>query len=477
MGGKSRKKLWSGRFTEETDRLVEVFTASLPFDMRLYDHDIEGSIAHCRMLDKQGIIPPADAASIIDALSEIRSEIASGAFRFLQTDEDIHMAVERGLIDRIGPVGGKVHTGRSRNDQVSLDMRLYLRDEIGDIMKLVAELQKTLVALAKREIDTIMPGYTHLQKAQPVLLAHYLLAFREMLQRDAARLADCLGRVNVMPLGSAALAGTSLPLDRKYTARQLGFREISANSMDAVSDRDFVAEFIFDASLLMMHLSRFCEDLIIWSSGEFGFVEISDAYTTGSSIMPQKKNPDVAELIRGKTGRVYGNLVRILTVLKGLPMTYNRDLQEDKEPLFDTVDTVKMSLMVLTGMAGNLTFNRQRMLEEAAKGFSTSTDVAEYLVTRGVPFREAHGIVGRLVAHCISSGKELSDISLRELRKFYTGFDEGIYAVIPVKKAVNARQTLGGTAKKEVMKQIREAEGQAGKKGRGSRVKGKGEQV
>ena len=277
-----------------------------------------------------------------------------------------------------------------------------------------------------------------------------------------------------MPLGSAALAGTSLPLDRKYTAKQLGFKEISANSMDAVSDRDFVAEFIFDAGLLMMHLSRFCEDLIIWSSGEFGFVEISDAYTTGSSIMPQKKNPDVAELIRGKTGRVYGNLVRILTVLKGLPMTYNRDLQEDKEPLFDTVDTVKMSLMVLSGMAGNLTFYRQRMLEEAAKGFSTATDVAEYLVTRGVPFREAHGIVGRLVAHCISSGKDLSEISLRELRKFYTGFDEGIYAVIPVKKAVNARQTVGGTAKKEVLKQIKEAEGQA-KKVKGQRSKDKEE--
>jgi argininosuccinate lyase len=467
MSGKTRKKLWGGRFTEETDRLVEAFTASLPFDVRLYSQDIEGSIAHCRMLERQGIIPPADASSIVETLSEIRSEIESGAFRFQQVDEDIHMAVERGLIERIGPAGGKVHTGRSRNDQVSLDMRLYLRDEIGDILKLLAELQKTFVALAKREIDTLMPGYTHLQKAQPVLLAHYLMAFREMLGRDKARLAECLGRVNVMPLGSAALAGTSLPLDRRFTAKQLGFREISANSMDAVSDRDFVAEFIFDAGLLMMHLSRFCEDLIIWSSGEFGFVEISDAYTTGSSIMPQKKNPDVAELIRGKTGRVYGNLVRILTVLKGLPMTYNRDLQEDKEPLFDTVDTVKMSLMVLTGMAGNLTFNRQRMLEEAAKGFSTSTDVAEYLVTRGVPFREAHGIVGRLVAYCIAKGKDLSGLSLRELRKFYTGFDEGIYAVIPVKRAVNARQTAGGTAKREVLKQIKEAEGQAGRKGKG----------
>jgi len=467
MGGKTRRKLWSGRFTEETDRLVEIFTASLPFDMRLYDHDIEGSIAHCRMLEKQGIIPPADAGKIVEALAEIRADIGSGAFRFVQTDEDIHMAVERGLIKRIGPAGGKVHTGRSRNDQVSLDMRLYLRDEIGEILKLVVELEKTLVALAKREIDTIMPGYTHMQKAQPVLLSHYLLAFREMLERDAARLAECLERVNVMPLGSAALAGTSLPLDRKYTAKLLGFKAISANSMDAVSDRDFVAEFIFDAGLLMMHLSRFCEDLIIWSSGEFGFVEISDAYTTGSSIMPQKKNPDVAELVRGKTGRVYGNLIRILTVLKGLPMTYNRDLQEDKEPLFDTVDTVKMSLNVLSGMAGNLDFNRQRMLEEAAKGFSTATDVAEYLVTRGVPFREAHGIVGRLVAYCIAKGKDLPDLSLRELRKFYTGFDDEVYAVIPVKKAVNARHTIGGTAKKEVLRQIGEAEK---KKGPGHRV-------
>jgi len=461
MSGKTRRKLWSGRFGAETDRLVEVFTASLPFDARLSDYDIEGSIAHCRMLGRQGIIPPADAERIVEALGEIREQIRSGAFRFEPGDEDIHMAVERALIERIGPAGGKVHTGRSRNDQVSTDMRLYLRAEIGEILDLVGGLQKTFVTLAGREIDTILPGYTHLQKAQPVLLAHYLLAFREMLERDAQRLGECLERVNVMPLGSAALAGTSLPLDRKYTAKLLGFRSVAANSMDAVSDRDFVAEFIFDAGLLMMHLSRFCEDLIIWSSGEFGFVEISDAYTTGSSIMPQKKNPDVAELIRGKTGRVYGNLVRVLTVLKGLPMTYNRDLQEDKEPLFDTVDTVKMSLRVLTGMAGNLSFNRQRMLEEAAKGFSTATDVAEYLVTKGVPFREAHGIVGRLVAYCIARGKGLGEISLREFRKFYTGFDEGVYAVIPVQKAVNARKTQGGTAKKEVLRQIDRAQKQA----------------
>ncbi|MCU0554485.1 MAG: argininosuccinate lyase [Syntrophales bacterium] len=471
MGGKTRRKLWSGRFSGETNRLVEVFTASLPFDARLFDHDIEGSIAHCRMLDRQGIIPPADAARIVEALGGIREEIRSGAFRFVQTDEDIHMAVERGLIERIGPVGGKVHTGRSRNDQVSTDMRLYLRGEIGDILTLVAGLQRTFLDLARREVDTILPGYTHLQKAQPVLLAHYLLAFREMLERDAQRFAECLERVNVMPLGSAALAGTSLPLDRKYTAKLLGFRALTANSMDAVSDRDFVAEFIFDAGLLMMHLSRLCEDLIIWSSGEFGFVEIADAYTTGSSIMPQKKNPDVAELVRGKTGRVYGNLVRVLTILKGLPMTYNRDLQEDKEPLFDTVDTVKASLMVLIGMAGNLGFNRQRMLEEAAKGFSTATDVAEYLVTKGVPFREAHGIVGRLVAYCIAKEKGLEEISLREFRKFYTGFDDGVYAVIPVKKAVNARVTLGGTAKREVLRQIQEAEK---KTGPGPRARGTG---
>ena len=471
MSGKTRRKLWSGRFSGETDRLVELFTASLPFDARLFDCDIEGSIAHCRMLGRQGLVPPDDAARIIEALGEIREEIRAGTFRFVPSDEDIHMAIERGLIERIGPAGGKIHTGRSRNDQVSTDMRLYLRERIGDILDLVAGLQRTFVAVAKREIDTVLPGYTHLQKAKPVLLAHYLLAFREMLERDAQRLGECLERVNVMPLGSAALAGTSLPLDRKYTAKLLGFRAVTANSMDAVSDRDFVAEFVFDASLLMMHLSRFCEDLILWSSGEFGFVEIADAYTTGSSIMPQKKNPDVAELIRGKTGRVYGNLVRILTVLKGLPMTYNRDLQEDKEPLFDTVDTVKASLMVLIGMVGNLSFNRQRMAEEAAKGFSTATDVAEYLVTKGVPFREAHGIVGRLVAYCISRKKDLADISLREFRKFYTGFDDGVYAVIPVTKAVNARGTLGGTAKKEVLRQIERAEKSARVAGRGEKGK------
>ena len=458
MGGKTRRKLWSGRFTEETDRLVEVFTASLPFDMRLYDHDIEGSIAHCRMLEKQGIIPPADAGKILEGLAEIRTEIGSGAFRFVQTDEDIHMAVERGLIERIGPAGGKVHTGRSRNDQVSLDMRLYLRDEIRDILKLVAGLQETFVALARREIDTIMPGYTHMQKAQPVLLAHYLMAFWEMLDRDEARLRDCSKRVNFMPLGSAALAGTGLPIDRAYVARLLRFPKVTNNSMDSVSDRDFIAEFIFAASLVMMHLSRFCEDLILWSTDEFGYVEIADAFTTGSSIMPQKKNPDVAELIRGKTGRVYGHLMALLTILKGLPMTYNRDLQEDKEPLFDTVDTLQGSLRVLTAMIGHLSFNRKRMEAGAGGGFSTATDVAEYLVMKKVPFREAHGIVGRLVAFCIGKKRTLSDLSLKELRQFHPGFQKDLFDRLTARQSVNARKAAGGTAEETVRRRIEEIE-------------------
>lgn len=468
---KKSEKPWGGRFSEPTDRAVEDFTSSIQYDRRLYRYDIQGSEAHARMLARQGILTKAEAEAIHKGLRQILAEIEKGNFIFHPDDEDIHMAVEKALIERIGEAGGKLHTGRSRNDQIALDMRLYLREEIGRVIGLLAALKGEFVRAAKGTMGSIVPGYTHMQKAQPVLLSHYLLAFREMLDRDEARLRDCLKRVNVMPLGAAALAGTGLPIDRNHVARLLHFPCVSENSMDSVSDRDFVTEFIFDTSLMMMHLSRFCEDLILWSTDEFGYVEISDAFTTGSSIMPQKKNPDVAELIRGKTGRVYGNLVRILTVLKGLPMTYNRDLQEDKEPLFDTVDTVKASLMVLIGMVGNLSFNRQRMAEEAAKGFSTATDVAEYLVTKGVPFREAHGIVGRLVAYCISRKKDLADISLREFRKFYTGFDDGVYAVIPVTKAVNARGTLGGTAKKEVLRQIERAEKSARVAGRGEKGK------
>ncbi|MCE5263207.1 MAG: argininosuccinate lyase [Deltaproteobacteria bacterium] len=453
---KQDEKPWGGRFSEPTDRAVEAFTASIHFDRRLYRYDIEGSMAHARMLARQGLITAKENAAILKGLGEILSDIEAGSFAFHPDDEDIHMAVEKALIARIGEAGGKLHTGRSRNDQVALDIRLYLRAEIGCTVGLIRGLKAAFVGLAKKELGVIVPGYTHMQKAQPVLLSHYLLAFREMLDRDEARLADCLKRVNVMPLGSAALAGTGLPIDRRYVAKLLKFPAVSANSMDAVSDRDFVAEFIFAASLLMMHMSRFCEDLVLWSGDEFGYVEIADAFTTGSSIMPQKKNPDVAELIRGKTGRVYGNLTALLTLLKGLPMTYNRDLQEDKEPLFDTVDTVEACLGILTAMIGRLTYNRRRMEEGAAGGFSTATDVAEYLVMKGVPFREAHGIVGRIVSFCVQNGKELTGLTLREYRRFYPGFDRELLRHLTVRQSVSARQGSGGTAEEAVRKRLGE---------------------
>ncbi len=456
---KKDEKPWGGRFSEPTDREVEAFTTSLHYDRRLYRCDIEGSIAHARMLAKQGIITKREATAIRTGLLAIRAEIEAGTFLFHPDDEDIHMAVEKALTARIGEAGGKLHTGRSRNDQIALDIRLYLRAEIRDILILLGNLKAGFVERAKAEMGAIVPGYTHMQKAQPVLLSHYLLAFREMLDRDEARLRDCLKRVNVMPLGAAALAGTGLPIDRRYVARILGFPQVTANSMDSVSDRDFVAEFIFAASLVMMHLSRFCEDLILWSTDEFGYVEIADAFTTGSSIMPQKKNPDVAELIRGKTGRVYGDLVALLTILKGLPMTYNRDLQEDKEPLFDTVDTLQSSLRVLTAMIGRLTFNRQRMETGAGGGFSTATDLAEYLVRKGVPFREAHGIVGRIVAFCIQQGKALTGLTLKEFRKFYKGFEKDLFKCLTVRQSIQARQEIGGTAEETVRRRIAEIEG------------------
>ena len=457
----TQKKPWGGRFQEPTDKDVEAFTASIHFDKRLYRQDIEGSIAHARMLASQKIITKKEEKAILSGLKMIGKDIEAGRFVFNPDDEDIHMAIEKSLISRIGKAGGKLHTGRSRNDQVSLDVRLYLRDEIRRILELLSIFKKSLTDLAKKEIKTIMPGYTHLQKAQPVLLSHHLLAYWEMIDRDEARLLDCQKRVNILPLGAAALAGTNLPIDRKQVADLLNFPAISENSMDTVSDRDFIAEFIFATCLIMMHLSRFCEDLILWSSSEFGFVEISDSFTTGSSIMPQKKNPDVAELVRGKTGRVYGHLVSLLTVLKGLPMTYNRDLQEDKEPLFDTVDTVKGCVKTLASMIRHLQFNRLRMREEAAKGFSTATDLAEYLVMKGVPFRESHGIVGRLVAYSIRSGKALHDLTLSEYRKFYQGFDEDIFACLKIENAVNAKNSLGGTAEKIVRKRLAEIEGRS----------------
>jgi len=453
------KKPWGGRFHESTDKLVEAFTASIQFDRRLYRYDIEGSIAHARMLSRQKIISKKDEKSIVTGLKEILADIEKGCFVFQLGDEDIHMAIEKSLIERVGKPGEKLHAGRSRNDQVALDIRLYLRDEIQQVIKEIDRLKALLVMLAKEEDGTILPGYTHMQKAQPVLLSHYLLAYWEMLDRDEQRLRECHERVNIMPLGSAALAGTSLPIDRAYVAHLLKFPKISQNSMDTVSDRDFVVEFISCASLLMMHLSRFCEDLIIWSTDEFKFVEISDAFTTGSSIMPQKKNPDVAELIRGKTGRVYGNLVALLTVMKGLPMTYNRDLQEDKEPLFDTVDTVRGCLRIFGEMVRHTKFNRERMLKEASGGFSTATDVADYLVMKGIPFREAHGVVGRLVSHCIKNCKDFNSLTLKEFRQFHGSFGKDVYTCLQVESAVNAKKSPAGTAKDIVSKRIRDIQG------------------
>lgn len=456
---KKQKKPWGGRFHEPTNKLVEAFTASLEFDKRLFRYDIEGSIAHAKMLAQQSIITKKDEKVIISKLKDILKDIEKGRFIFNPEDEDIHMAIEKVLIERTGDAGGKLHAGRSRNDQVALDLRLYLRDEIEQILHLVDALKLQFIMLAKAEIRTIMPGYTHLQKAQPVLLSHYLLAYWEMLDRDEERLRECFKRVNIMPLGSAALAGTSLPIDRAYAAHLLKFPEMSHNSMDAVSDRDYVAEFIFVASLIMMHMSRFCEDVILWSTDEFNFLEISDAFTTGSSIMPQKKNPDVAELIRGKTGRVYGNLIALLTLMKGLPMTYNRDLQEDKEPLFDTIDSLKGCLGIITEMIKNLKFNRKRMQKEASGGFSAATDVAEYLVMKGIPFRESHGIVGRLVAYCIEKNKGISDLTMKEFHRFHGAFENDIFDRITVKNVINARKCVGGTSEKMVLTRIRDIEG------------------
>ena len=460
----ARKKPWAGRFEQDTAKSVERFTCSLHYDSRLYRYDIEGSIAHATMLADSGIIARKEAAAIVRGLKSILLDMEKDGFVFDPADEDIHMAVEKELIRRIGDAGGKLHTARSRNDQIALDVRLFLRGEIQAIAGLLAALQKQLVKMAGSEIKTIMPGYTHMQKAQPVLLSHYFLAFVEMFVRDEQRFADCGKRLNILPLGSAALAGTGLPIDRNRTAELLNFPGVSANSMDTVADRDYIAEFIFAASLTMMHLSRFCEDLVLWSSDEFGFAEISDAYTTGSSIMPQKKNPDIAELIRGKTARVYGDLVSILTLLKGLPMTYNRDLQEDKEPLFDAVDTIRNCLAIFAEMLAHTAFNSERMREAAGGGFSTATDVAEYLVQQGVPFRRAHEIVGRIVAYCVKSKKTFADLGLKDYQKFHAGFKEDLIPRIKLENSVNARRHRGGTATSAVKERIREFEKKFGKK-------------
>jgi argininosuccinate lyase len=449
------KKPWSGRFTHKTSGLVESFTESISFDKRLWRHDIRGSIAHAKMLAKQGIITAREAAAIEKGLLEIAAEIEAGKFRFRNELEDIHMNIEAELARKIGPAGKKLHTARSRNDQVALDIRLYLREETEDIISKILQLQKTLLTIAEKHIDTIMPGYTHLQRAQPVLLSHHLLAYVEMIERDKGRFMDSLKRLNVLPLGACALAGTTLPTDRAFVAKELGFKTASANSIDTVSDRDFAVEFLSCACICIMHLSRFAEELVLWSTEEFGFIEISDAFTTGSSIMPQKKNPDVAELVRGKTGRIYGNLMSLLTLMKGLPLSYNRDMQEDKIPLFDTVDTLKACLEVMNAMLPGMTFNKQRMAATAGQGYSTATDIAEYLVKKGVPFREAHETTGKIVLDCIKKKIELHELSLKELKSFSPVVGKDVFPTLDPAASVRARSSYGGTSPSQVLKQIK----------------------
>ena len=453
------KKAWGGRFSTGTAASVESFTASHQFDRQLYKHDIAGSRAHARMLADQGLLSDDELERILAGLGEIETEIKNGHFEFSDELEDIHMHIEKALIDKTGPAGAKLHTARSRNDQVALDLRLYLREETSNIIELLTGLQRAFVKLAREYMGTIMPGYTHLQRAQPLLLSHHLLAYYEMFGRDRERMSDCLKRINIMPLGAAALAGTGLPIDRQAVARELDFPAITANSMDTVGDRDFAVEFTSVAALAQIHLSRLAEELILWSSEEFSFVTLADSHTTGSSIMPQKKNPDIPELVRGKSGRVIGNLVSLLTLLKGLPMTYNRDLQEDKEPVFDTVQTLSSCLAITGEMLENLTFNRE-VLSEAADsgGFITATDLADYLVTKEMPFRQAHAVVGKVVAYCIEQDKALADLGLDELKKFATVIEEDVFPLLTVEGSVASRRSSGGTAPDRVNEALARAE-------------------
>jgi argininosuccinate lyase len=450
-------KLWGGRFAEPTDAFVERYTASVGFDSRLYHHDIAGSIAHARMLAHVGVLNDNEQGVIVSGLETILDEIERGEFVWDVKLEDVHMNVESRLIDLVGDVGKKLHTGRSRNDQIATDVRLYLRAEIDVIDALLAELLRALTDLAEANAQVIMPGFTHLQTAQPVTFGHHMLAWFEMLARDRDRLSDVRKRVNVMPLGSAALAGTTFPIDRAFTAKTLGFEAISENSLDAVSDRDFVIEFCAAASTLMMHLSRWSEELVLWSSQQFDFISLPDRFCTGSSIMPQKKNPDVPELVRGKAGRVFGHLVSMLTLMKSQPLAYNKDNQEDKEPLFDAVDTLKDSLTAMLGMLPSMSINATRMREAALKGFATATDLADYLVRKGVPFRDAHAVVGESVAHAIASNRDLSELTLDELRGFSAEIDEDVFEVLTLEGSVNARDHLGGTAPKQVMAAVKRA--------------------
>lgn len=443
-------KLWSGRFNQPTDAFVEAFTASVEFDQRLYQYDIQGSIAHATMLASQGILSDAERDAIVQGLELIRKRIEQGDFTWSVSLEDVHMNIESALTEAIGDAGKKLHTGRSRNDQVATDIRLWLRDEIETIRTAILRLQAALLDKAELEIETILPGFTHLQTAQPVTFGHHLMAWFEMLERDRERLADCNKRLNVMPLGAAALAGTTYPIDRHQTAELLGFSRPAENSLDAVSDRDFAIEFSAAASILMMHLSRFSEELIIWSSAQFGFIELSDSFCTGSSIMPQKKNPDVPELIRGKTGRIFGHLIGLLTLMKSQPLAYNKDNQEDKEPLFDTVDNLKGSLKVFADMVPAITCRKETMRRATMQGFATATDLADYLVCKGIPFRDAHEVVGKAVAFGVAEGRDLSEMSLQELQTFSSEIAADVFEILTLEGSLAARDHIGGTAPKQV---------------------------
>ncbi|MCY3826701.1 MAG: argininosuccinate lyase [Candidatus Dadabacteria bacterium] len=451
------KKAWGGRFASQTHNIAEKFSESVSFDRRLYKEDIRGSIAHVKMLRETGIISRKDASRITEGLQEIEKEIDRGEFAFSESYEDIHLNIEKRLIEKTGSSGAMVHTARSRNDQVLTDTRLYLRGETEEIISLVCALAEQFVELSAKNLGVVIPLYTHMQRAQPVLLSHHLLAYYEMLKRDRERFINCLARVNVSPLGSCAGAGTSFPVDREMTAEDLGFKSVSRNSIDAVSDRDFCAEFVFCCSILMMHLSRLSEELVLWSAKEFDFVDLGDGFTTGSSVMPQKKNPDMSELTRGKTARVYGNLSALLTLMKGLPLSYNRDMQEDKEPLFDTVDTVKLCLRVNVEMLKTLEFKEENMKKALQGGFVTATDVADYLARKGVPFRSAHETVGKIVSYAERGGKELSDLKLSEFRRFSKKIDEDIFQVITFSGSVESRNSLGGTSTSNVRKEIASA--------------------
>ena len=448
------KKTWGGRFTTGADPTAERFTASLDFDRRLWPQDIAGSMAWARALARAGLVTDAERDAILDGLARVRQELERGAFAFRAELEDIHTNIERRLIELAGPVGGKLHTGRSRNDQIALDERLYLREVVAAVREGVRGVQKALVDRAGGSLDVAMPGYTHLQRAQPVLLAHHLLAYVLMLERDRERFAGAGDRADVLPLGAAALAGTAFAIDREALARDLGFAEVSANSLDAVSDRDYVIEFLGAAALTGMHLSRLAADLTLWATAEFGFVEFSDAFATGSSIMPQKKNPDVAELIRGKTGRLYGNLVAVLTTMKGLPLSYNSDMQEDKQPFFDSVDTLEAIVTVLPPMLAGLTFHPDRMRRAAGENFATATDLADYLVKKGLPFRDAHETVAHAVKHAIAQGIDLSELPLATLQGFNAAIGDDVFQVLSLRGSLNARSVLGGTAPQQVRAQL-----------------------